>query len=100
MQRSLRVVFMGTPEFSVPALESLNQGHSIVGVYTQPDKPVGRGLDVRFSPVKAKALELGLPVFQPVKMSNPGEFETLSKLKPDVIVIVAYGQILRKNILD
>jgi methionyl-tRNA formyltransferase len=99
-KKMLRVVFMGTPEFSVSALEKLHQKHSIVGVYTQPDKPTGRGLEVKFSPVKSKALELGLPVLQPEKLSAPGEFEKLSALKPDIIVVVAYGQILKRNVLD
>jgi methionyl-tRNA formyltransferase len=91
---------MGTPEFAVPALESIHARFQVVGVYTQPDKPVGRGLDVKFSPVKAKALEFGLPIFQPTKLSLPGEFEKLAELRPDIIVIVAYGQILRRNVLD
>ncbi len=93
---------MGTPEFSVPTLEAVARSGQIqiVAVYTQPDKPVGRGLDVQPSPVKAKALELGLPVFQPEKLSQPGEFEKLQALRPDVIVVVAYGQILKKNVLD
>ncbi len=98
----LNVVFMGTPHFAVPALEAL-QKHSdqfvITGVYTQPDKPVGRGLEVQASPVKKKAIEFGLPVFQPEKLSQPGEFERLQTLQPDIIVVVAYGQILRKNVL-
>ena len=79
----LRVVFMGTPEFSVPALEAIHQAHQIVGVYTQPDKPVGRGLELRASAVKVKALELGLPVYQPLKLTLPGEFERLQALRPD-----------------
>ena len=96
----LRVIFMGTPEFSVPALDAINQLHSIVGVYTQPDKPVGRGLDHKSSPVKLKALNLGLPVFQPERLSQPGELEKLKALKPDVMVVVAYGQILKRDVLD
>ncbi len=104
----LRVVFMGTPEFAVPALEAIHRSRSssndprceIVGVYTQPDKPVGRGLTMQHPPVKAKALELGLTVHQPEKLTLPGEFEKLSALKPDVIVVVAYGQILKRNVLD
>lgn len=96
----LRTVFMGTPEFALPALEAVNQATQIVGVYTQPDRPVGRGLGMRASPVKVKALELELPVFQPEKLSATGELEKLEQLKPDAIVIVAYGQILKKNVLD
>jgi methionyl-tRNA formyltransferase len=96
----LKVVFMGTPEFSVPALDAVARQFTVVGVYTQPDKPVGRGLGVKASPVKVKALELGIPVFQPEKLSLPGQFEQLQALKPDVIVVVAYGQILKKNVLE
>jgi len=98
---ALRVVFMGTPEFAVPALDALRASRfEVLGVYTQPDKPVGRGLDLRASPVKIRALELGIPVFQPEKLSQAGELERLQLLVPDVIVIVAYGQILRKNVLE
>ena len=95
-----RIVFMGTPEFSVPTLEALARNHSVIGVYTQPDKPHGRGLDLKPSPIKLKALELGLPLFQPEKLSAPGQFEILQSLKPDFIVVVAFGQILKKNVLD
>jgi methionyl-tRNA formyltransferase len=99
-QRKLRVVFMGTPAFSVPALEKIHSTHEILAVYTQPDRKVGRGLEVKFSAVKEKALALGIPIFQPEKLSAPGEFEKLSELNPDVIVVVAYGQILKQNVLD
>ncbi len=96
----MRVVFMGTPEFAVPSLKAVLGAFEVVGVYTQPDKPVGRGLEVQASPVKNLALEHGIPVFQPAKLSAPGEFEKLAELKPDVIVVVAFGQILRRNVLD
>lgn len=96
----MRIVFMGTPEFAVPALEAVAGAHEIVAVYTQPDRPVGRGLEMRASPVKAAALARGLPVFQPEKLSQPGEFERLSALRPDVIVVVAYGQILKRDVLE
>jgi methionyl-tRNA formyltransferase len=101
--KTLRVVFMGTPDFAVPALQTLHSdrgAHELVGVYTQPDRQVGRGLEMRPSPVKVAALELGLSVHQPEKLSLPGEFEKLQAMKPDVIVVVAYGQILRKNVLE
>ncbi|MCM2279124.1 MAG: methionyl-tRNA formyltransferase [Oligoflexia bacterium] len=96
----LRVVFMGTPEFAVPALEAVRSRHEIVAVYTQADKPVGRGLGLRPPPVKSKALELGLPVFQPEKLTDAGEFDKLAALRPDIIIVVAYGKILRRNILE
>ena len=96
----LRVVFMGTPEFAVPSLLTIHSCFQLVGVYTQPDRPVGRGLEVRVSAVKAKALELGVPIFQPEKLSQVGEFEKLRELRPDVIVVVAYGQILEKMCLS
>lgn len=91
---------MGTPGFSLPALENLHRAHEIVAVYTQPDRPVGRGLEVKFSPVKELALKLGLPVFQPEKLTLPGEYEKIAALAPDALVVVAYGQILRQNVLD
>lgn len=98
--QKLRVVFMGTPDFSVPALEKVHSKHDILAVYTQPDKPVGRGLELRPTPVKKRAIELGLPVFQPEKLTQPGEYEKLATMKPDVIVVVAYGQLLKQNVLD
>jgi len=96
----LRVVFMGTPEFAVSPLQAVHKHHRVVGVYTQPDRSVGRGLQIKFSAVKAEAFKLGLPVFQPEKLTLPGEFEKLQTLSPDVIVVVAYGQILKKNVLE
>ncbi len=96
----LRVVFMGTPEFAVPSLEAIHSAFNLVAVYTQPDRPVGRGLETRVSPVKAKAMQWGVPIIQPEKLSQPGQFEQLQQFKPDVIVVVAYGQILRKNVLE
>lgn len=95
----LKIVFMGTPEFSVPALEACIREHKVVGVYTQPDRPVGRGQKLTPPPVKAAALKHSIPVFQPEKLSEPGVFENLQSLAPDVIVVVAYGQLLKKNVL-
>ena len=96
----LNIVFMGTPDFAVPALKAIHSAHRVLAVYTQPDKPVGRGLELRASPVKKVAQDLGLEIRQPEKLSQPGVFEALASLKPDVIVVVAYGQILRQNVLD
>ena len=96
----LRVVFMGTPEFAVGALEAVAKHHSVVCVYSQGDKPVGRGLELKPTPVKAAALRLGLPVHQPEKLSPPEEVKRLRDLKPDVLVVVAYGKILRREVLD
>lgn len=95
-----RLVFMGTPAFAVPALEGLSKKFKIVGVYTQPDRPVGRGLQVAQSAVKKKAIELKIPVYQPEKLTLPGEAEKLAGLKPDVIVVAAYGQILKTEVLN
>lgn len=97
----LRVVFMGTPDFSVPTLmEILGQGHEIVGVYTQPPRPAGRGMAVRKSPVHEKAEMLGLPVFTPTSLKETEEQEAFAALQPDVAVVVAYGLLLPKPILD
>ena len=95
----MRVVFMGTPDFGIPTLEKLNELHEVVGVVTQPDRPRGRGGKVLPSPVKARAIELGLPVFQFEKISKEG-VETLKSLNPDVMVTAAYGQILSDEILS
>lgn len=98
---TLRTVFMGTPEFAVPTLKGLlAAGVNLVGVYTQPDRPKGRGKKLTASPVKHLALEEGLPVFQPQKMRAPEAVEELKALEPDLIVVVAYGQILPKAVLD
>jgi methionyl-tRNA formyltransferase len=97
----MRIVFMGTPEFSVPALEYLVKSeYRVVGVYTQPDRPTGRGRSLEQSPVKRMALEYGLEVFQPVKLRNPEEVQRLAALKPDLILVAAFGKILPQSVLD
>jgi methionyl-tRNA formyltransferase len=96
----MRIIFMGTPEFSVPALRQIAKHHEVVAVYTQPDKPVGRGLELTPSPVKKAAQELRLPIHQPERLSLPGEYEKLAHYRPDMIVVVAYGQLLKQNVLD
>ncbi len=96
----MRVVFMGTPDFAVPTLEALIENHEVVGVVTQPDKRKGRGKAMAFSPVKEKALEHEIPVYQPVKVREEAFIEILRGLNPEVIVVAAFGQILSKEILD
>lgn len=97
----MRLVFMGTPDFAVPTLEALVKGgHEVIAAVTQPDKPKGRGKSVLMTPVKEKALEYGIPVYQPVKARDPEFAELLKGLAPDVIVVVAFGQLLPKAILD
>ena len=86
--------------FSVPALRATAAKYNVVAVYTQPDRPVGRGLEMRASPVKHEAQLLGIPIFQPESLKAEADFAQLSALKPDVIVVVAFGQILRKNVLE
>lgn len=96
----MRLVFMGTPDFSVETLRTLSlDGHQIVGVVTQPDKPKGRGRAMTFSPVKEEAMRLGLPVYQPARVKDPAFIETLRKLAPEAIIVVAFGQLLPKEIL-
>lgn len=98
---SMRVVFMGTPDFSVPTLECIIEaGHEVVGVVTQPDKAKGRGKKVVYTPVKEKALEHGLTVYQPRRAREPEFIEQMRALNPDVMVVVAFGQILPKELLD
>ncbi|MCI8887638.1 MAG: methionyl-tRNA formyltransferase [Hungatella sp.] len=97
----MRIVFMGTPEFSVPVLEALvKEGHDIAGVVTQPDKPRGRGKAVLMPPVKEKALEYGIKVYQPVKVREPEFIQVLKGLEPDIMVVVAFGQILPGTVLE
>lgn len=97
----MRVIFMGTPDFSVGTLEALiRAGHQVVLAVTQPDKPKGRGGKMQFPPVKETALEHGIPVFQPRKVREPENIEELKKYQADVIVVVAFGQILPREILE
>jgi methionyl-tRNA formyltransferase len=95
-----RVVFMGTPGFAVPLLEALANAHRVVGVVTQPDRPAGRGRRLTPSPVKEVALERGLLLYQPQSLRTPEAVAQLVAWDPDVIVVAAFGQILRQNVLD
>jgi len=98
---TIRTVFMGTPEFAVPTLDVLlKAGLNLVGVYTQPDRPKGRGQTLSAPPVKEMALRHNIPVFQPQKLRAPEAVEELRALAPDLIVVVAFGQILPKSVLD
>ena len=97
----LNIVFMGTPDFAVPCLSRiLEDGHRVSGVFTQPDKPVGRHQVLTPPPVKELALERGLSVYQPAKLRDGTALEILQGLNPDLIVVVAYGRILPRDILD
>jgi len=97
----MRIVYMGTPDFAVPTLESLVKGgHDVIAVVTQPDKPKGRGKAVQMTPVKEKALEYEIPVYQPLKARDPEFVALLKEMNPDAIVVVAFGQLLPKSILD
>lgn len=97
----MNIVFMGTPDFSVPALKSMIENYNVQAVFTQPDRPKGRGKKLAFSAVKEVAIENNIPVYQPNKIKNETEMiEKLKELEPDFIIVVAYGQILSKEILD
>ncbi|MDB5643374.1 MAG: methionyl-tRNA formyltransferase [Hyphomicrobiales bacterium] len=97
----MRVVFMGTPDFSVPVMtEIVGQGHEIVAVYTRAPKPAGRGMDLRLSPVHALADKFGIPVFTPKTLRDADEQARFSALDADIAVVVAYGLILPKAVLD
>jgi methionyl-tRNA formyltransferase len=98
---SLRILFAGTPEFSVPPLRALlGSDHRVVGVYTQPDRPAGRGRQLAASPVKAVALEHGIPVHQPVNFKAAQDLEALEAIGADLMVVVAYGLLLPQRVLD
>lgn len=98
----MKIVFMGTPDFAVPTLEALLRGgHEVQAVVTQPDKPKGRGKAVLMTPVKEKAMEHQIPVYQPVRIKKDDEFfEILKELNPDAVVVTAFGQILPERILN
>ena len=97
----MRVIFMGTPDFATGTLEEIVlAGHEVVGVVTQPDKPKGRGKTLMPTPVKEVAMKYNLPVYQPKKVREPEFVEVLRGLKPDVMVVAAFGQIISKEILE
>ena len=96
---SPRIIFMGTPYSAVPTLNKLNQKYNIVSVVTQPDRPKGRGRKLAPPPVKVFAEDMGIPVLQPPTLCQPDVVAQLQALNPDIIIVVAYGQILKKNIL-
>lgn len=96
----MRVVFMGTPDFAVPTLRRLIESTTVVAIYTQPDKPVGRGLQMQASPVKRVGIEKGIPVLTPEKVSAPEEADRLQSWKADFFVVVAYGQILKLPVIE
>ncbi|MGO9173448.1 MAG: methionyl-tRNA formyltransferase [Rhodomicrobium sp.] len=98
---ALRVVFMGTPDFSVPTLsEIVGAGHDVAGVYTQPPRPAGRGMAERKSPVHAFAEEAAIPVFTPKSLRRPEVQEEFAALAPDIAVVVAYGLLLPRPVLE
>ena len=102
MRKDIKVVFMGTPEFACESLKEIYEaGFNIVGCFTNPDKPSGRGMKLKASAVKEYAIEKNIPIYQPKKIRNNQEvLDILDKLAPDVIAVVAYGKILPKEVLD
>lgn len=96
----INIIFMGSPDFAQPSLRALAQHYHVVGVVTQPDRASGRGRELKPPPVKTLALELGLPIIQPQKLREPEAMAQLQAWKPDLIVVAAFGQILKKEVLD
>ncbi len=97
----MKIVFMGTPEFSVPSLRKLIEAHNVECVLTQPDKPKGRGKKMAYSQVKEEALKHNITVYQPIKLKDDREIiEILKEISPDFIIVVAFGQLLTKEVLD
>lgn len=96
----MNIIFMGTPEIAYESMKKLAEVHNILAVFTQPDKPNQRGNKIKFSPVKEFALEKNIPVYQPVKMREPEVAEIIRRLNPDLTVVVAYGKILPREIID
>jgi methionyl-tRNA formyltransferase len=97
---SARILFMGSPDFALPSLRALSQNYDVVGVVTQPDRASGRGRELKAPPVKSLALELNIPVIQPQKLREPEAMEQLKEWNPDLIVVAAFGQILKKEVLE
>lgn len=95
-----RIIFMGSPEFAIPTLQALAENYTIVGVVTQPDRPAGRGRSLTPPPVKILATQLQLPVIQPNSLRNPEAMQQLRDWEPDLIVVAAFGQILRPEVLE
>ena len=95
-----RIVFMGSPEFAVPILKALEGKYQVVGVVTQPDRPAGRGRELKAPPIKIVAKELGLPFIQPQRLREAGALEQMRAWQPDIIVVAAFGQILRAEVLE
>lgn len=95
-----RIVFMGSPEFALPTLQKLAERYPVIGVITQPDRPAGRGREMKPPPVKLLAESLGLPVIQPIRLRAPEAMEQLRAWAPDLIIVAAFGQILRQEVLD
>lgn len=95
-----RIVFMGTPDFAVPGLQKLIETHQVVGVVTQPDKPAGRGKQLRPSPVKIIAQSANIPLYQPKSLRSEEAAAPLRQWQPDIIIVAAFGQILRPHVLD
>ncbi|MCK5001410.1 MAG: methionyl-tRNA formyltransferase [Gammaproteobacteria bacterium] len=101
MPESIRIIYAGTPDFAVAPLEALiAAGYDVVAVYTQPDRPAGRGREPRPSPVKQKAVEHRIPVFQPESLKSEVDQKALRELKPDLMVVTAYGLLLPQAVLD
>ena len=99
-ESTARIIFMGSPQFAIPVFGRLAEKYRMVGVVTQPDRPAGRGRKLTPPPVKEAALAMGIPVIQPERMKESGVFEQLTAWQPDVIVVAAFGQILRRNVLE
>lgn len=95
-----KIVFMGSPDFSLPSLRALAKNYEVVGVVTQPDRASGRGRELKSPPVKTLALELDIPVMQPEKLKQPEAMEQLHAWSPELIVVAAFGQILKKDVLE
>jgi methionyl-tRNA formyltransferase len=99
MHMMTRIVFMGSPEFAVPSLRALTKEHEVIGVVTQPDRPAGRGRGLRPPAIKREAVALGLPVIQPNKLSEAPAMQQFRAWAPDLIVVAAFGQLLRPELL-
>jgi len=99
-EKAIKIVFMGSPDFAIPTLEALKRNYTIAGIVTQPDRPAGRGRKLQPPAVKSRALELELPFIQPVRLKDPETKQQVYEWNPDLIVVTAYGQILKTDVLE
>lgn len=98
--QDIKIIFMGTPDFAVPAVQKLIENYNVIAVFTAPDRPSGRGRQIKLSPIKELALKNNIPIFQPVRIKHQKWIDIIKRLSPDLAIVAAFGQIIPQSILD